>query len=63
MNHLVAALFFVLAFVAAGALLHMMVRQHRREILVALRGEWGTAPVSPRARPAPARAPRRHAAF
>ena len=63
MNHLVAALFFVLAFVAAGALLHMMVRQHRREIVLALRGQWGAPAVRPQVRPARLAAPRRHAAF
>ena len=63
MIYLAAALFFTLALLAALVGLHMMVRFHGREILMALRGELGA--VNPRARAAaPSGATARpHAAF
>lgn len=59
MTYLAAALFFTLALLAALVAIHMTVRLHWREILLALRGELGTAtPRAPSAaRPAmPSRA-------
>ena len=62
MTYLAAALFFSLALLAALVAVHMTVRLHWREILLALRGELGA--VTPSARPAaPAGAMRRRAAF
>ena len=62
MIHLAAALFFALAFVAAATFLHMTVRTHWREIVLALKGELGAVRQPARRRWAqPAR--RRHAAF
>jgi hypothetical protein len=63
-TYLLAALFFTLAFLGAAVALHMTVRTYWREILLALRGEWGTSPKArPAAQPAPAFAAQRHAAF
>jgi sirohydrochlorin ferrochelatase len=63
-TYLLAAFFFTLALLGAAVGIHMMVRTHWHEILLALRGEWGT---QPRARTAPAAAvyatTRRRAAF
>ena len=59
MIYLAAALFFTLALLAALVAIHMTVRLHWREILLALRGELGTAtpPATSAARPAmPSRA-------
>jgi len=55
--YLAAALFFTLALLAALVAIHVTVRLHWPEILLALRGELGATP--------PARAPagRRRAAF
>ena len=61
MTYLAAALFFTLALLAAAVSLHMMVRQHWDEILLALRGELGLAigPAGDRgSRPADAAAAR-----
>jgi hypothetical protein len=58
-TYLAAALFFTLALLAALVAIHMTVRLHGREILLALRGELGAA-TSPKA--APASAMRRRAA-
>lgn len=57
MIYLAAALFFTLALLAALVAIHVTVRLHWPEILLALRGELGATP--------PARAPagRRRAAF
>ena len=62
MIHLAAALFFALAFVAAATFLHMTIRTHWREIVLALKGELGAVrqPAPRRWAPTP---PRRHAAF
>ena len=61
MTYLAVALFFSLAFLAAAVALHMTVRFHWGEILLALRGELGA--VSPKPRPsAPAPTTRRAAA-
>ena len=54
MTYLLAALFFTLALLAAAVAIHMVVAAHWREILLALRGEWGAAP---KARPAGRTAP------
>ena len=59
MTYLAAALFFTLALLAALVAVHLTVRLHWREILLALRGELG--PVTP-TRAAPAGASRRAAA-
>ena len=59
MIYLAAALFFTLALLAALVAIHLTVRLHWREILLALRGELGAA--SPSSQSAPAGA-RRHAA-
>ena len=57
MSYLFAAAFFTAVLLAAAVTLHMTVRTHWREILLALRGEWGAAAT--RAAPAEraARAP------
>ncbi len=60
MIYLAAALFFTLALLAALVTVHMTVRLHWREILLALRGELG-ASMPPAA--APAGPDRRRAAF
>jgi hypothetical protein len=61
-TYLAAALFFSLAFLAAATALHLLVRAHWNEILLALRGELGTV-KSKAAWSAPAVAsPPRHAA-
>lgn len=62
MTYLAAALFFTLALLAALVAVHMTVRLHWREILLALRGELG-AVTPPARRAAPAGAMRRRAAF
>ena len=62
MTYLAAALFFTLALLAALVTVHMTVRLHWREILLALRGELGAVTPSAR-REAPAGALRRRAAF
>ena len=62
MTYLAAALFFTLALLAALVAIHMTVRLHWREILLALKGELGA--VRPKAQQAaPAAAMRRGAAF
>jgi hypothetical protein len=43
-NHLAAGLFFTLALLGATMFLHMFVRRHAREVLLALRGEWQGVP-------------------
>ena len=48
MIYLAAALFFTLALLAALVAIHVTVRLHWTEILIALRGEFGVMP-----RPAP----------
>jgi hypothetical protein len=58
--YLAAALFFSLALLAALVAIHVTVRLHWPEILLALRGELG---ATPQARAAPAGSGRRHAAF
>jgi hypothetical protein len=61
-SYLAAALFFTLALLMALVAIHMLVRLHWQEILLALRGELGAVrPAAPRA--APGAAMRRHAAF
>ena len=53
MIYLTAALFFTLALLAALVAIHVTVRLHWPEILLALRGELGTAtPRAPAAVPA-----------
>ncbi len=47
MTYLAAAIFFSLAFLAAATALHLLVRSHWQEILLALRGELGA--VTPKA--------------
>ncbi len=59
MIYLAAALFFTLALLAALVAIHVTVRLHWPEILLALRGELG---ATPRPRAAPAGSARRHAA-
>ena len=62
MTYLAVALFFTLALLAALVAIHITVRLHWREILLALRGELGD--VRPTARQAaPTGAMRRGAAF
>ena len=58
MIYLAAALFFTLALLVALVAIHVTVRLHWPEILLALRGELG---VTPRAQPAPAPMQRRAA--
>lgn len=53
MIYLAAALFFTLALLAALVAIHVTVRLHWPEILLALRGELGATPAA--ARPGPAR--------
>ena len=60
MTYLAVSLFFTLALLAALVALHMTVRIHSREILLALRGELGVA--SPPAREAAAAAAMRRRA-
>ncbi len=60
MTYLAAALFFTLALLAALVAIHMTVRLHWREILLALRGELDVTPPAREA--APAGAMRRRAA-
>ena len=62
MAYLAAALFFTLSLLAAVVVLHVTVRLYWNDILAALRGELGRD-VRSSAQPAPAFAPRRHAAF
>lgn len=62
MTYLAAALFFTVALLVALVAIHMMVRLHWREILLALRGELG-ADLRPSARGVPGAALRRRAAF
>jgi hypothetical protein len=62
MAYLAAALFFTLALLAAAVVLHVTVRLYWHDILAALRGELGREVRRP-VQPAPAFAPRRHAAF
>lgn len=61
MSYLAAALFFTLALLAALVAIHITVRLHWPEILLALRGELG-ALRRPERRAAPADAMRRGAA-
>ena len=62
MTYLAAALFFSLAFIVAATALHLLVRAHWQEILLALRGELGA--VRPKAAwTAPSVSLRRRAAF
>ena len=69
MYHLAASLFFTFAFLAAAVTVHMNVRAHWAEILLALKGEWNGAgtfrqAAAPRAPHSPAFAARpRRAAF
>lgn len=69
MSHLAASLFFAVTFLAAAVTIHMNVRTHWAEILLALKGEWeGTKTFRPAAAArvprSPAFAPRpRRAAF
>lgn len=54
MYHLAASLFFTFAFLAAAVTVHMNVRAHWAEILLALKGEWnGAGTFRPAASPAP----------
>lgn len=62
MTHLAAAIFFTLMLLAAVVAIHMTVRLYWSQILLALRGELGRD-VSRPARPAPAYAQPRRAAF
>lgn len=62
MIYLAAALFFTLALLAALVAIHMTMRLHWPEILLALRGELGAATPPARAA-APAGPAPRHAAF
>jgi hypothetical protein len=55
--YLAAALFFTLALLAALVAIHVTVRHHWHEILLALRGELGATPAAAQAGSA-----RRHAA-
>lgn len=55
MTYLAAALFFTLALLAALVAIHVTVRLHWREIMLALRGELGAS--SPRAAAAATRRP------
>jgi hypothetical protein len=59
-----AAIFFTLSLLAALVAIHVTVRLHWREIVLALRGELGgpVRPVAPRAAPLAA-LPQRRAAF
>jgi Flp pilus assembly pilin Flp len=61
-TYLLAAAFFTIVLLAAAVTIHMNVRTHWREILLALKGEWGVAPraeTAPAARAAPAYATHR----
>ena len=60
MTYLAAALFFTFALLAALVAIHVTVRLHWPEILLALRGELG---ATSRSRAAPAGSNPRHAAF
>jgi hypothetical protein len=60
--YLAAALFFTLALLAALVAIHVTVRLHLPEILLALRGELGLA-TPPARSAAPAGAVRQRAAF
>ena len=60
MIYLAAALFFTLALLAALVAIHVTVRLHWPEILLALRGELGATPRAPAAQAGPGRP---HAAF
>ena len=51
MIYLAAALFFTLALLAALVAIHVTVRLHWPEILLALRGELGATPRAPAAAP------------
>jgi hypothetical protein len=44
-TYLAAALFFTLAFLAAAVVLHMTVRAYWSDIMLALKGELGRAPM------------------
>jgi hypothetical protein len=65
-SYLLAATFFTLVLLAAAVTIHMMVRMHWSEIRLALRGEWGSAPMpkaaAERSAPAYATSRRRAAA-
>jgi hypothetical protein len=50
--YLAAALFFTLALLAALVAIHVTVRLHWPEILLALRGELGATPAAARSGPA-----------
>ena len=64
MTYIAAALFFTLSLLAVLVAMHMMVRLHWREILLALRGELGAEVSRPAPRaPALAAMPRRREAF
>jgi hypothetical protein len=65
-SYLLAATFFMAVLLAAAVTIHMTVRTHWSEILLALRGEWGVA-AKPKAAAQPsarayATTPRRAAA-
>lgn len=57
MTYLAAALFFALALLAALVAIHMTVRLHWAEILLALRGELRATPQARTAAPAGANRP------
>ncbi len=44
MTYLAAAIFFTLALLASAVAIHMQVRRHWTEILLALRGQWHGVP-------------------
>jgi hypothetical protein len=64
-TYLLTALFFTVSLLGAAVAIHMNVRGAWREILLALRGEWGEAPKVQAAAPHAAAyaTTRRHAAF
>ncbi|HEY5722827.1 MAG TPA: hypothetical protein VIT45_10950 [Allosphingosinicella sp.] len=61
MSYIAAALFFTAALLAAAVTLHMLVKLHWAEILLALKGELGlevrtpdrSSPLAARSRPRP----------
>ena len=57
MIYLAAALFFTLVLLVALAAIHVTVRLHWPEILLALRGELGATPQARPALPAPMQRP------
>lgn len=64
MTYLVAGMFFTLALLGAAVVIHMTVHTYWSEIMLALKGEWGTAPTAQAARPSPVYATHsRRAAF